>query len=368
VLYLNHAGTSWPRLPTVLAAQREAHDSPPDDWPRRLESARSEVAAFLGIPEPSRLLLTPGCTSALAVALGDLPWTPGDRIVTSGLEHHALARPIRGGLERLGVRLDVAPYAPGVPIDLGFVEARLRAGRVRAVACTAASNVTGERLPVGELVALAHDHGALAVIDAAQTAGLVVPLAAAPGVDVLAFAGHKALLGPQGIGGLYVAPGVELACPAASCDLGPTKGPVRSPFPSYCDVGSVNLAGAAGLAAGVRWLREHGEAARARARSAAERLLAGLLDMSGVTVYGGRNAERTFTVSFTAEQLAPLEIERRLDREHGIAVRAGHHCAPRAHETIGTAERGTLRVSFGHDSAADDADAILSALRALLYE
>jgi selenocysteine lyase/cysteine desulfurase len=324
------------------------------------------VASFLGARHPERLLLTPGCTSALAVALGDLPWVAGDRVVTSGLEHHALARPIRGSLDRLGVRHDVAPYAPGTPIDLDFVEARLREGRVRAVACTAASNVTGELLPVEELVALAHSHGALALVDAAQTAGVNALDVESLGVDLLTFAGHKGLLGPQGIGGLYVAPGVELTSPAASCELGSDRS-ACSPFPSYCDVGSVNLAGAAGLAAGVRWLREQGAAARVPARRAARRLLEGLASLPGIKVYGNPDVDRrTLAVSFTSRDLSPAEIERRLLGEHGIVVRSGHHCAPQAHETIGTADQGTVRVSFGHDSREHDADAVLAALGALL--
>jgi len=367
LIYLNHAGTSWPRLPSVMEAVGEAQAAAPEEWPILLERSRNEVASFLGIRDPGRLLLTPGCTSALAVALGDLPWAAGDHVVTSGLEHHALARPIRGALERLGVRHDVAPYAPGTPIALDFVEARLRDGRVRAVACTAASNVTGELLPVEDLVTLAHAHGALAVIDAAQTAGVTPLDVTTLGVDVLAFAGHKGLLGPQGIGGLYVAPGVELSSPAASCELGQGDRPACSPFPSYCDVGSVHLAGAAGLAAGVRWLGTQGASVRALGRRAARRLLEGLDSLRGITIYGGRDLERrTLAVSFTSRDLHPAEIERRLLEEHRIVVRAGHHCAPQAHDTIGTAEEGTVRVSFGHDSSEDDADAVLAALGDLL--
>jgi cysteine desulfurase / selenocysteine lyase len=216
-------------------------------------------------------------------------------------------------------------------------------------------------------VALAHAHGALAVIDAAQTAGVTPLHATNLGVDVMAFAGHKGLLGPQGIGGLYVAPGVELSSPPASCELGPGGRPACTPFPSYCDVGSVNLAGAAGLAAGVRWLRAQGDSLRAQARRATGRLLEGLASLPGITVYGDGDLDRrTLAVSFTSRDLPPAEIESRLLGEHGIVVRAGHHCAPQAHDAIGTAERGTVRVSFGHDSAEDDADAVLAALRALL--
>jgi selenocysteine lyase/cysteine desulfurase len=368
VIYLNNAGTSCPRPPEVGAAVWRVQHADPREWPGLLNEAHTEIASFFGILNPDRLLLTPGCTAGLAVALADLPWKGGDRVLTSHLEHHALVRPIHALVRDRGVHHILAPYRPGSPIDLDFVEARLREGGVRLVAVCAASNVTGELLPVSELVALAHAHGALCLVDAAQTAGTLPIDAPALDVDILVFAGHKGPLGPQGIGGLYLAPSVELASPAASCDLRARTAEACSTFPSYCDVGSVNLAGAAGLAAGLRFLGERGlGAVRAQLEIITQRFLTGLQDIAGLQAYGdGPIQKRTATVSLTLSGRSAEDLERRLVRDYGIVARAGYHCAPLAHEAIGTSREGTLRISFGAFSREDDADAALDALSRLV--
>jgi selenocysteine lyase/cysteine desulfurase len=189
-------------------------------------------------------------------------------------------------------------------------------------------------------------------------------------MDMLVFAGHKGPLGPQGIGGLYVAPNVELLSPAATCDLraGAAGGGACVSFPSYCDVGSVNLAAAAGLAAGVRWLRERGAAqVLAHVRGLTERLLAGLQAIPGVTIHGPLDpSRRTGAVSITmagAAGATPAALQALLSAA-GITSRAGHHCAPMAHEALGTREQGTLRLSAGVLSTPEHIDAALACLAA----
>ncbi|HXI01695.1 MAG TPA: aminotransferase class V-fold PLP-dependent enzyme, partial [Candidatus Saccharimonadales bacterium] len=254
MIYANNAGTSWPKPPEVREAVAATLAAPPEEAPRLLAAAHEEIAGFLGVKDPARLLLTQGCTSALALAIGDLPWESGDVVVTSSLEHHALERPVAKLVRERGVIHRAAPYRPGLPVDPGFVSGVLGEGRVRLVALTAASNVTGEILPVEEIAGMAHRHGALCLVDAAQTAGLLPIDAERLGVDILVFAGHKGPLGPQGIGGLWAAPHVEFRSPAAACEIGGSRRAdgACSPFPGYCDAGSANVAGAAGLAAGMR--------------------------------------------------------------------------------------------------------------------
>jgi selenocysteine lyase/cysteine desulfurase len=344
-IYLNHAGTSWPKPAPVRNAVLAATDAPPDDWPAIFDRAAGRAADFFALPAADRLLFTTSCTEALAVAIGSLPWRDGDRVVTSSMEHHAVARPVLELARTRGVVHVAAPRAVAGPIDIDAVADELGRGGVRLVACSMASNVTGELLPVAELARLAHDHGALMLVDAAQTAGSVPIDVGALAADIFVFAGHKGPHGPQGIGGLYAAPGVAFESPSASCDLAAGS---CDPTLGYCDVGSLNLAAAAGLAAGLDWLAERGVAAvRAAVRDRTAELLAGLAELPGVTVHGAAGADaRTAAVSITADRIAPAALADAL-RARGVIARAGHQCAPMAHRALGTADGGTLRLSAG---------------------
>lgn len=362
MIYANNAGTSWPKPPEVREAVRAALDADPLDHPRLLDSAIAGIARFLGIRDPGGLILTPGCTSALSVALEDLPWEPGDVILTSALEHHAMIRPVEGLVSRRGVIHRNLPYRPGEPADPEAARKVMKEGKVRLLAVTAASNVTGEILPVGELAAVAHEAGALCLVDAAQTAGVIRVDVTALGADMLVVAGHKGPLGPQGIGCLWAGPDVPFETRAAACDItSKERSPVRRP--DYCDVGSANIAGASGLAAGMRWHEKREAANLGRsARGLARRLVSRLTDHPGVTLFGSPDAERTATVSLRIEGL-PIEKAETHFREHGVVVRAGLHCAPMALGAVG-APGGTIRISFGPFNGEDDLDPILAAIGA----
>ena len=339
MVYANHAGTSWPKPESVHRAIAAALEASPTEGERIFEASRDVVCRALGIDSPDRFLFTASCTSALSVALGDLPWESGDGIITSALEHHALARPVAQLVQHRGVRHHIAPYRPGAPVDLDFVRDRLAAGGVRCVAMTAASNVTGELLPIETVVSLAHEHGALCLVDAAQTFGVIPTNVRDLGADILTFAGHKGPHGPQGIGGLWAAPHVTFDSPQAKCSV--AEGAACGSFPGYCDVGSVNVAGAAGLAAGIEWRSrlEH-DAAREQARH----LIDEIRDVDGCDVIAPES-ERTATVSIRLRDLAVADAER-LFLEHGVILRAGAHCAPMALDALGLPD-GTLRFSFG---------------------
>ena len=361
MIYANNAGTSWPKPPEVRQAVDAVLDCDPRELDRVFDSARETVCAFLGITESERFLFTPGCTSALSVALGDLPWNEGDAILTSSLEHHAMARPIEQLRQARGVEHVAAPYRPGEGLDLGFVQETLGRGRARLVAVTAASNVTGELLPTAELARLAHGHDALLLVDAAQTVGVVPVDVGEIGADILTFAGHKGPLGPQGIGGLWAAPHVTFESPNATCDIRrPGTGKPCAPMPGYCDVGSVNMAAAAGLAAGIRWLSTRAPDEEARPRRMAADLTTELRRSRFCTVYGSQSSERTATVSLNVRGLAPDVAEARF-RKQGILVRGGLHCAPMALEAI-SAPQGTVRISFGPFNQDCDVRRILEVL------
>jgi selenocysteine lyase/cysteine desulfurase len=215
---------------------------------------------------------------------------------------------------------------------------------------------------VEEIAALAHAHGALLLVDAAQTAGVIPLDCERSGADILVFAGHKGPLGPQGVGGLWAASHVAFESPSASCEVGAGSGPGGClPFPGTCDTGSVNLPGVAGLAAGMAWLSARREAGPGTGpRALARRLATALADLRHVTLFGGPDVLRTATISMRIEGL-PIERAEAFFRERGIIVRAGSHCAAMALQAIGAPE-GTIRVSFGIFNTDQDRAAILGAV------
>ncbi|MBL8749923.1 MAG: aminotransferase class V-fold PLP-dependent enzyme [Planctomycetes bacterium] len=335
----------------------------PGDHAALFADAHRTIARAIGLGAPDRLLLTSSCTQALSIAIGDLPWQAGDVVITSSLEHHALARPVSKLVHERGVVHERAPYAPGRPFDLEFAARLLCGGRVRLVAVTGACNVTGEVLPLATIADLAHRHDALLLLDAAQTAGTLPDAPGTTGADVVVFAGHKGLQGPLGIGGLWAAPHVRFTCPAAVCEIGSGgPGPALAPFPGFCDVGSVNLPAAAGLAVSAEWLRSLPPADRSRPLRLAARLHTEAAGRPHCRVLGG-DGEHTGTRSFVIDGL-PLERAEAHFAARGIVVRAGSHCAPMALDALGV-PRGCLRIGFGPTNRDDDVDAVLAAIDAV---
>ncbi len=382
VTYLNNAATTWPKPEPVYDATDAAlrgfgtpgRSATPgaeglgaglggDDF----ASARAAVARFLNAPDPEHLVLLPGCTYALNLAILGLPWEADDVAIMSGIEHHAVSRPIRKLARERGIRFEVSPYQVGTPVDVGFIERTLQQGGVRLVCCTMASNVTGDLTPIDEVVALAHKYDALVLVDAAQAAGVLPIDIEALGPDFMGFAGHKGLFGPTGVGGLWVRPGLRLNTLAEGGTGGDSgRHELTGSFPSTFEVGTHNLPAIIGLAAGVRWLEQTGiETVRRHECELTGRLIDGLSSVPGVTVYGTREPDRrTSAVSMTKEGWAPKALADRMASETGTICRAGFHCAPLAHETIGTLKGGgTLRLSPGYFNTPEQIDAVVAWMR-----
>ena len=348
-LYVNHAGTSWPKPNSVLQAIDLAQRATPPEWPVLIEQSVNTVARFFSV-NADHLLITPGCTSALNLAIREFAWQSGDQVLTTHFEHHALHRNLVA-LQLRGVEFITARHGPREMVDLDHVEHLLKSSNIQLVAMTAACNVTGLMLPVKEIVEIAHRHGAKVLIDGAQVAGWYDFNLSELGVDLFTFAGHKGLQAPFGVGGMYIAPNVEMGCPTTSCNL--PHGTDQRFVPSYCDAGSMNVAALAGLAAGCRWLSEPTQGKRlAKTRMLADAFCQQLKQDPRVTVYHDANFDvRMPTVAFTIEGVSTQSIQRKLS-ENRITASSGFQCAPRAHEALGTAIEGTTRISFGsfHDS------------------
>ncbi len=305
--------------------------------------ARERIARLVNHPDPLRVVFTANVTAALnLVLLGMLK--PGDRVVATGMEHNAVMRPLRF-LEERGVTVTLVDAAPDGTVDPRDVERAL--DKPARLVCTLhASNVIGTIVPIGEIARICRARNVPYLVDAAQTAGCVpIDLGRDP-IDILAFTGHKGLLGPTGTGGLVFSPAFDEACiaPLILGGTGSRSEHEHQPefLPDRFESGTPNIAGIAGLSAGLDYILARGlDDIRAHESALARRLIEGLLAIDGVTVYGTADPKRrTAAVSFRIAGVDNAVASRLLAEEFDIMCRAGLHCAPRAHKTIGTFPEG----------------------------
>lgn len=380
-IYLDNAATSFPKPENVYQSVdrtlRQLGVNPGRgsyrlalEASRMILEVREAVADFFRITDSSRVVFTTNATEALNIALFGL-LQPGDRVVTSTMEHNAVSRPLHAladrGVEVVKVQADymgqVSPSA--------IREAASVSGKTRMVVMSHCSNVTGTIQPIEEIGPWCRREGILFLVDAAQSAGLLPIDVQEMSIDLLAAPGHKSLLGPPGTGLLYVAEGLQ----PAPLIFGGTGGNSLSPsmpedLPERLESGTLNTSGLAGLLAGIDYVRQQGpERIRSHKAALLDHLLHGLRSLPGTRIYGPAMAERHGgAVSFTVEGRDPAEIGFLLDDEYGICVRTGLHCAPEAHRTIGTLPSGTIRVSPGLFNAEKDIDALLTALEKIIGE
>jgi len=378
-IYLDNAATSFPKAPGVSRAVAEVIDhlgTSPGRGSYRLAlqagrllfDIRETVADFFGIADASRVVFTSGATEALNLALFGL-LQPGDRVITSSMEHNAVLRPLHA-LQQRGVEVVRVPADATGLVAAADIRAAATQGtkRTRMVALTHAANVTGTIQPIEELGPWCRAEGILLLVDAAQSAGLLPIDVEALGIDLLAVPGHKNLLGPAGTGFLYIREGLQ----PRPLYFGGTGGDSTSPLPpeelpERLESGTVNLPGLAGLRAGLLYLQSRGlQAVRRHKAALLEQVLSGLKRLDGVRIYGpGEAACHAGVVSINLAGRDPAEIGYRLDADFGICVRTGLHCAPEAHRTIGSFPDGTVRISPGLFNTSADIDTLLQALHVL---
>jgi cysteine desulfurase family protein len=334
---------------------------------RIVYQAREAMAEVLGVPDPLRVAFGANVTEALNLALhGYL--RPGDHVITSGMEHNSVMRPLRAMAAGNGaVNLTVIPCSSQGFLDPADLEAAI-GPQTAMIVLNHASNVCGSILPVREAGEIARRHDCLLLVDAAQTAGAYPLDMESDLIDLMAFTGHKALGGPMGTGGLVVGERVDLQrfTPLKRGGTGSRSEREEQPdfLPDMCESGTPNTVGLAGLWAGVSWVLEQDVVAiRNHEMELTQRLIDGLAEIPGVTIYGGLDAQRqTATVAFNVAGLEPSEVGLRLDDEYDIMCRVGLHCAPAAHKTLGTFPTGSVRFGLSAFNTAEDVD---SALRAV---
>jgi len=372
MIYLDNAATSWPKPDCVQEAMlrymrdigaspgRSAHRLAVEAERVRFD-AREVVAELLGLSDPMRVIFLPNGTAALNLVIqGMLP--AGSHALTTGMEHNAVMRPLRA-VRQHGVHVSVVPCRPDGTLDPETIDDLIQPN-TRLIVVNHASNVCGTVLPIRAIGAAARRHGVPFLVDAAQTVGCHPIDINADNIDLLAFTGHKGMLGPSGTGGLAIHDRFDVAGlpPLTHGGTGSLSEQDRQPdlLPDKYEAGTPNFLGIAGLAAGVRYILDHGvDRIHEYERRLTQGLIDGLKGVPTVRVFGTCDAGRqTATVSFTIEDQSVSNIAHRLDERFGIMCRPGLHCAPQAHRTIGTFPHGTLRFapgSFTTDAEIDQA-------------
>jgi selenocysteine lyase/cysteine desulfurase len=284
------------------------------------------------------------------------------------MEHNAITRPLHV-LARSGVTVEIVHADATGLVDATDFERAVRAAPTKAVVCQHASNVTGAIQPIADLADIAHENGALLLVDGAQGGGHLDVDLSALDVDAYAASGHKGLLGPQGVGLLYLRPGLDVPELNQGGTGGSSSETDEHPDgrPERYEAGTPNTPGIAGLGAAARLLAVHGSEWRAREQHVFRILKEGLLALPGVTVHAPSVREPSVPIlCITHERIEPDRIAFLLDRRAGVAVRAGVHCAPWAHRTIGTLDSGAVRFGVGYGTSEDDVRVALSALADVL--
>lgn len=377
MIYLDNAATTMHKPKTVIDAVTQAMCSLGNagrgatsgalDAARTIHGCRTKLARFLGCPRADHVCFTPNSTAALNTVINGVV-RPGDRVVTTVLEHNSVLRPLNRLAVEQGVTVEYAGCDANGVLDYDELEQLVTPG-TRAVVVTHASNVTGNSVDVARVAAVAHAAGALVIVDASQSAGTAKIDMDTMGLDVVCFTGHKGLMGPQGTGGLAVAEGIDVA-PWAMGGTGVRSFDALQPleWPTRLEAGTLNGHGIAGLSAGLDFIEAQGgvEAIASSERALADRFLAGVREIPEIKLYGAFDQPtRSAIVSLNVGDIDSAEISDALMQGWGIATRPGAHCAPLMHRALGTERQGVVRFSFGYFNTDEEVDTAIDALRDL---
>ncbi len=376
LIYLDNGATSFPKPEEVYVYM--------DDFYRRygvnpgrsgydlciesgdlVEATRRLLCAFFGGTDPNRLVFGYNATDALNLAIFGL-LQPGDHAVTTHVEHNSSLRPL-WTLQQQGVDVDWVDFDGSGYIDPDAVIAKLQP-RTRAVVINHGSNVIGTVQPVAAIGKACRERGIPLVLDVSQTAGMLPLDMESLGAGVICFTGHKSLMGPMGIGGMYVHPDVELRqVRAGGTGVRSAQRHHLEEYPYRMEYGTPNLPGIAGLNAGVKWVQARGVAAIHRHEMELWRQLRdGLRGIEGVTLYCADEVpgrERISVLSFNVAGVEAGDVGTMLDVDHGIACRTGLHCAPMVHEHLGTDKmHGSVRFGVGPFNTAEQVATAVAAV------
>jgi len=376
MVYLDNASTTYPKPEKVYTEMdrcfREYCANPgrgahvmSRTAAQAVAETRAALARFFNFHDPDRIVFTKNATEALNIAVKGI-LRRGDHVITTMLEHNSVVRPLKELEKERGIEITFVEGDPYGEVSPSVVAANIRSN-TRLIVCTLSSNVSGIIMPVAEIGNIAHKYGIPFLVDGSQGAGAIDLDCKAMKITLLAFPGHKGLLGPQGTGGLCVSGGIQLK----SLIQGGTGSDSENPYqpqmmPEALESGTVNTPGIIGLGAGVEFINRTG---RQNIEDHKQRLITHMHEELStdpkIRIYSSsESGKNSGIVAINIDGLPSKQVSRILDERYQIATRAGLHCAPFAHEALGyTLERGILRFSVGYFNTMDEADYAVHAVR-----
>lgn len=372
MIYLDNGATSYPKPKGMVAAMEECilkYCGNPGrsghfmsmKTGEEVYHARRKIAELFNIEQAERLIFTKNTTEALNLGLTGL-LKEGDHVITTSMEHNSVLRPLKS-LERKGISQTVIRADRQGRIKVSDIEKTIRPS-TKLIVITAASNVTGTKMPLAEIGTLARKRGILFMVDGAQGAGCMKIDVREMNIGMLAVPGHKGLLGPLGTGALYVSPQTEIAPLLAGGTGTESKSRIQPrEFPDGFEAGTINAPGIIGMGFSAEFIGKIGvEVIEEYEKNLISWLDEAFDNMDFVHRYGPGCEEKTGITLINVDGIGAEELTTTLSSEYSIAVRGGYHCAGLAHKTIGTWNTGAVRISTGPFNTKKDMEKIADAV------
>ena len=378
-IYLDNASTTFPKAPNVANAMSDyltnygininrGSYALAYDVEDIIYTTRQRLNNVFNSHDPSHVIFTQNVTMSLNMVIKGL-LKSGDHVLVSTMEHNAVMRPLTQLLDN-GITFDVIPCDVTGSIEIDAIESLIRPNTV-AIIINHASNVCGTIQPIQSIGALCKAHNLHFIVDAAQTAGVIPINVKACHIDALCFTGHKGLLGPQGIGGIILTKEIaQTLTPLIAGGTGSFSHLETMPthMPDAFEAGTLNLPGIIGLNEGLSYIEAVGmKNIHNHELALTKTFLECLRSITGINIIGKQDIQdRTAVVSITIDGMDPASIAYELESTYHIMTRVGLHCAPRAHQTLGSYPEGTVRFSFGYANTMEDIETALSALHKIV--
>ncbi len=376
-IYLDNAATSFPKPKEVATAVYDfmvnnGTSSGRGSYKKAMQSdyivyeCRKLIGKLFNFDNPKKVVFTSNVTDSLNIAMRGI-LKENDHVITSSLEHNAVWRCLKTLERDINIKIDTVECSKDGITNPQDIKKYIKKDTALIV-FTQASNVLGTIQPIREIGAIAREHNIPFLVDSAQSAGAMKIDVKEDNIDILAFTGHKSLLGPMGTGGLIINTDIDIK-PLKAGGTGGDSAYEYQPdyYPNHLETGTSNVSGIAGLREAIKFLNKEGiENIHNKEKELTKYALEKLETVKDIEIYGPKDCEKMLSViSFNIKDKRPEDVGSILDQKYDIMLRAGLHCAPTAHSVIGTKERGTLRIGFGYFNEKEDIDKLVEALNNL---
>ena len=376
-IYLDNAATSFPKPKEVATAVYDfmvnnGTSSGRGSYKKAMQSdyivyeCRKLIGKLFNFDNPKKVVFTSNVTDSLNIAMRGI-LKENDHVITSSLEHNAVWRCLKTLERDINIKIDTVECSKDGITNPQDIKKYIKKDTALIV-FTQASNVLGTIQPIREIGAIARDHNIPFLVDSAQSAGAMKIDVKEDNIDILAFTGHKSLLGPMGTGGLIINTDIDIK-PLKAGGTGGDSAYEYQPdyYPNHLETGTSNVSGIAGLREAIKFLNKEGiENIHNKEKELTKYALEKLETVKDIEIYGPKDCEKMLSViSFNIKDKRPEDVGSILDQKYDIMLRAGLHCAPTAHSVIGIKERGTLRIGLGYFNKKEDIDKLVEALNNL---